>query len=91
MLNDVTRPQFKIIINYSFLLMIHDPKSSLLQKHFLILFQKIIFLISHYSLLKLFTGFATAASIAWKLTVINAITIASTPATMNIHQLIFMR
>ena len=41
-----------------------------------------------YSILKLFTGFAIAAFIAWKLTVINAINIAIIPATRNIHQLI---
>jgi hypothetical protein len=40
-----------------------------------------------YSLLKLFTGFATAAFIAWKLTVDNAIKMATMPAIKNIHQL----
>jgi hypothetical protein len=44
-----------------------------------------------YSVLKLFTGFAIAAFIAWKLTVAKAIDIAAIPATMNIHQLISMR
>ncbi len=44
-----------------------------------------------YSVLKLFTGFATAAFIAWKLTVANAIKIASTPAAINIHQEISTR
>ena len=39
-----------------------------------------------YSVLKLFTGLATELFIAWKLTVINAISIASTPAAVNIHQ-----
>jgi len=33
------------------------------------------------------TGLATAAFIAWKLTVIKAIKIAAIPATINIHQL----
>jgi hypothetical protein len=44
-----------------------------------------------YSVLKLFTGFAIAAFIAWKLTVNNAIPIASSPEIANIHQLIFVR
>lgn len=44
----------------------------------------------YYSVLKLFTGFATAAFIAWKLTVSNAISKADKPVTMNIHQLIFV-
>ena len=38
-----------------------------------------------------FTGFAIAAFIAWKLTVINAISIVIIPAAKNIHPLIFMR
>jgi hypothetical protein len=42
---------------------------------------------SDYSVLNEFTGFATAALKAWKLTVINAITITSDPATANIGQL----
>ena len=42
----------------------------------------------YYSVLKLFTGFATAAFIAWKLTVIKAIRIAEIPAAKKIHQLI---
>jgi hypothetical protein len=44
-----------------------------------------------YSVLKLFTGFATAAFIAWKLTVINAINITNTPPDANNHQLNEMR
>ena len=44
-----------------------------------------------YSVLKLFTGFATAAFIAWKLIVANAINTASIPAAINIHALILMR
>lgn len=47
--------------------------------------------ITHYSLRKLSTGLATAAFIAWKLTVSNAINKAETPASTNIHQLIFIR
>jgi hypothetical protein len=43
-----------------------------------------------YSVLKLFTGFVMAAFIAWKLTVINAISNAVNPAIRNIHQLIFI-
>ena len=42
----------------------------------------------YYSVLKLFTGFAIAALIAWKLTVINAIKITNNPAAANNHQLI---
>ena len=38
-----------------------------------------------------FTGFESAALIAWKLIVNNAITIANAAATINIHQLISMR
>ena len=38
-----------------------------------------------YSVLKLFTGFANAAFIAWKLIVSNATTIADMPAIKNIH------
>ena len=41
-----------------------------------------------HSVLKLFTGFAMAALIAWKLIVIIAIIIAIQPASTNIHQLI---
>ena len=44
-----------------------------------------------YSVLKLFTGFAIAAFIAWKLIVTNAITSASITAIRNIHQLISTR
>ena len=40
-----------------------------------------------YSDRKLFTGFARAALIDWKLTVIKAIKTAPSPATANIHQL----
>ncbi len=43
-----------------------------------------------HSVLKLSTGFAIAAFIAWKLTVSNAINIAATPAIKNIHQLILI-
>src|SRR6185312_245875 len=42
---------------------------------------------ANYSVLKLFTGLATAALIAWKLTVARAINITSTAAIENIHQL----
>ena len=44
-----------------------------------------------YSVLKLFTGLAIAAFIAWKLTVHRAINIAPAPAAKNIHQLIEIR
>ena len=37
-----------------------------------------------------FTGFATAAFIDWKLTVINAIRTATKPADKNTHHLIFI-
>lgn len=50
-----------------------------------ILIQHFSITISIYSLLKLFTGFATAALIAWKTTVINAMSKAVKPATINIH------
>ena len=40
----------------------------------------------HPSVLKLFTGFAMAALIAWKLIVKNAITIALLPAMAKTHQ-----
>ena len=43
-----------------------------------------------YSVLKLFTGFAIAAFIDWKLTVINAIRMAIQPEPINIHQLMFI-
>jgi hypothetical protein len=39
-----------------------------------------------YSVRSDFTGFATAAFIAWKLTVNNAINMAIEPAAKNIHQ-----
>ena len=39
-----------------------------------------------YSVFKLFTGLANAAFIAWKLTVISAITMDNAPAIANIHQ-----
>src|SRR5215468_1863720 len=41
----------------------------------------------NYFVLKLLTGFANAALTAWKLTLINAITIDAIPATINNHQL----
>ncbi len=43
-----------------------------------------------HSVLKFFVGFATAALIAWKLTVIIAIIIASNPATIKIQGLMFI-
>jgi hypothetical protein len=39
-----------------------------------------------YSVFKLFIGFANAAFMAWKLTVINVISIAPIAVTINIHQ-----
>jgi hypothetical protein len=39
----------------------------------------------------IFTGFAIAALIAWKLIVANAIMITNAPARANIHQLILIR
>ena len=51
-------------------------------------------LIIHYSFFHSvrndFTGFATAAFIAWKLIVNTAISIAIMPADKNIHQLILI-
>ena len=44
-----------------------------------------------YSVLKLFTGFAIAALIAWKLTVINAIIITKMAANANNPQLSVIR
>ena len=44
-----------------------------------------------YSILKLFTGFATAAFIDCKQTVINAIAIAINPGNASIHHSIFIR
>ena len=44
-----------------------------------------------YSDLRLFTGFISAALMAWKLTVINAIKTASNPANKKIHGLMLMR
>src|SRR6266545_3074937 len=41
------------------------------------------FFIKLYSVLKLFTGFAIAAFIAWKLTVIKATAIAKIPVAAN--------
>jgi len=46
---------------------------------------------TYYSFLKLFTGFANAALIAWKLMVVNAIIMAASPPAANNHQLIWMR
>ena len=48
-------------------------------------------LVNPYSLLKLSTGLATAAFIAWKLTVTNAISITMIAAIANNHQLCVMR
>src|ERR1700741_4963033 len=45
-------------------------------------------LVKCYSALKLFTGLAIATFIAWKLTVINAISRAAMAAIKYIHQLI---
>src|SRR5438477_12983830 len=42
----------------------------------------------HHSVLKLFTGFATAAFIDWKLTVNNVMASVHAPATAKIHQVI---
>jgi len=44
-----------------------------------------------YSVLKLFTGLASAAFIAWKLTVTSAIMMATSPPAANNHQLMLMR
>ena len=43
-----------------------------------------------HSVLKLFTGFAIAAFIAWKLTVARVIIIAPKPVAINIHHGIFV-
>lgn len=51
-------------------------------------FRLFTFHICIYSLLKLSTGFAIAAFIAWKLIVITAISIAIIPAIKKSHQLI---
>jgi len=51
-------------------------------------FQELI--IHVYSDLKLFTGFAFAARIAWKQTVNKAIIIESKPAKINTHHSIFI-
>ena len=45
----------------------------------------------HYSVLKLFTGLAIAALIAWKLMVANAIKITKSAADANIHLVKEMR
>ena len=45
----------------------------------------------YHSVLKLFTGLTTAAFIAWKLTVINAINITNKAADANSHQLMVIR
>jgi len=44
----------------------------------------------HHSVLKLFTGFAIAALIAWKLIVTPVITIAITPAITNTNGFIII-
>lgn len=41
-----------------------------------------------YTVLRLLTGFAVAAFMAWKLTVINAMDVAVNPARVKTHQLI---
>ncbi len=46
---------------------------------------------TYYSVLKLFTGFAIAAFIAWKLTVIKAIETATDPAMKKVTQLMLIR
>ena len=45
---------------------------------------------SPYSVLKLFTGFASAALMAWKLMVAKAITADSTAAAKNTHHAILI-
>ena len=65
--------------------------SILSAKAFPQLYRVYSFFIIPYSVLKLFTGLANAALIAWKLTVANAIITASKPATANTHQLILVR
>src|SRR5579871_5187025 len=47
--------------------------------------------IDYYSVLKLFTGFAVAAFIAWMPTVIKATNAAKIPANINTHHCISMR
>jgi hypothetical protein len=42
--------------------------------------------IACYSVFKLFIGFANAAFVDWKLTVINVISIAPIAVTINTHQ-----
>ena len=60
-------------------------------KHATIIFNFYFLFLIYYSVLKLFTGFAIAALIAWKLTVNNAINITNNPADANSHQLNVIR
>lgn len=73
---------------------VQDQLSGVLYHWFIVMLNQLIFQSTNpaldYSLLKLFTGLASPAFIARKLTVINAINKAATPATANIHQLIFI-
>ena len=54
-------------------------------------FHFLLLIFDFYSVLKLFTGLAVAALIAWKLIVINAIATATSTAAKNIHQLMLIR
>lgn len=53
---------------------------------FLCLWSSVSRLFHVYSLLRLFTGFISAALIDWKLIVAKATTTANTPAIPNVHQ-----
>ena len=58
----------------------------------LVLFKKIVhFIHEHYSVLKLFTGFDTAALMVFKLTTKRVSRSTTTPTTANIHKLMSIR
>jgi len=73
--------------HYHIITLSHQHIITLSHYHIVTLSHYHIITSSHYALLKLFTGLLTAAFIAWKLTVANAINITNIPAEANIHQL----
>ncbi len=74
----VNKQLLKIPVHYSPLITHHSPFTI---HHFTTHHSPLT-----YSLLKLFTGFATAAFTAWKLIVITEIKIAMMPANRKTHQ-----
>src|SRR5215216_1340304 len=88
--NRYTTHHFHIFIFSYFHIFIFSrpsPRLRRAQHYYIIILSHYHIITLCYSVLKLFTGFATAARIAWKLIVTTAMTIAAIPARINTHQL----